>query len=201
MLTSNGMTLYSRYHPKNIQKEETKWLTIGTAMVFTRHTLKNWLCRRHPLAVLPRPPAGISGPTSPCARPRGETGSASLRKQYMNNIYIYICMCVCQCSIFYHFLMCIYINTNRIKMYLLNASTFTHLFTWCIWMKQFLSSSIIIHMHMSIWGDLRGWKMSDVFTGYGIYQYVWKASSRRSDFLSSKKCYLSSKYLNKSWNT
>ena len=30
--------------------------------------------------------------------------------------------------------------------------------------------------------------MSDVFTGYGIY--VWKTSSHRSDFLSSKKCCL-----------
>ena len=193
MLTSNGMTLY---HPKNIQKEETKRLTKGTAMVFTRHTLKNWLCRRHPLAVLPRPPAGISGPTSPCARPRGETGSASLRKQYMNNIYIY-CVSI-NVPLFITF-WCIYIYTHRIIMYLLNASTFTHLFTWCISMKQFSSSSVIIHMHMSIWGDLRGWKMSDVFTGYGIY--VWKASSRRSDFLSSKECYLSNKYLNKSWNT
>ena len=165
MLTSNGMTLY---HPKNIQKEETKWLTIGTAMVFTRHTLKNWLCRRHPLAVLPRPPAGISGPTSPCARPRGETGSASLRKQYMNNMYIYIyihvCVCVNQCSIFLS-LFDVYIYTNRIKMYLLNASTFTHLFTWCIWMKQFLSSSIIIHMHMSIWGDWGGEKWATYLLG------------------------------------
>ena len=145
----------------------------------------------------PAAPSWDQWPDKSMCETQGETGSASLRKQYMNNIYI--CMCVCQCSIFYHFLMYIYINTNRIKMYLLNASTFTHLFTWCIWMKQFLSSSIIIHMHMSIWGDLRGWKMSDVFTGYGIY--VWKASSRRSDFLSSKECYLSNKYLNKSWNT